>query len=457
MSTALGAAATGTKGGAPGATVAVAFSGGRDSLALLHATAHAARSLSLQVVALHVHHGLVAQADDWLKSAERTCARWRRRGLPIRLQWHRLSGRPGAGDSIEAWARCQRYAALAAMARGQGASLLLLAQHRRDQAETVLLQALRGAGPRGLAAMPALVEREGLIWARPWLDWPREAIDGYVLRHRLRPIEDPSNSDERLARNRLRIKVWPGLIGAFDDSEIALAAVAKRAHEADCALTELAAMDLNASTDGAALRIPEWSLLSSARRANALRAWLAVQSGRGATETLVQRLLRELPGASVGRWPLTAGMALSLFRGRLARIATAAAVIGERKVVDLSRPGTVVVPSWAGAFEVRSAKQHGVAAELLTQPRLEPRHGGERFQCQPKGLARSLKKQFQGAGVAAAERSGPLLWSGDRLLFVPGLGLDARCWAADGEPQLQLFWRPDSAVGRSFPARRDNL
>src|SRR6185369_13650037 len=108
----------------------------------------------IEVVALHVHHGLMPQADAWVQSAVRLCARWQAAGWPLRLRWHRLDSTPAQGDSVEAWARRERYAALAQMAREEGASLVLLAQHRRDQAETVLLQALRGGGPRGLAAMP---------------------------------------------------------------------------------------------------------------------------------------------------------------------------------------------------------------------------------------------------------------------------------------------------------------
>ena len=153
--------------------VAVAASGGRDSTALLHATARAARDLGLEVHALHVHHGLVADADAWLERLEAQCRRWRAAGLPVHFHSTRLDGRPARGESVEAWARRERYQALAAMARHAGCALVLLAHHRRDQAETFLLQALRGAGPAGLAAMPRRAERAGLTWARPWLAQPR--------------------------------------------------------------------------------------------------------------------------------------------------------------------------------------------------------------------------------------------------------------------------------------------
>jgi len=138
--------------------VAVAASGGRDSTALLHATCRAARELGLEVVALHVHHGLMPQADAWLDHVRRQCARWSKTGLPVRFRAQVLAGQPGRGASVEAWARHKRYAALASMAHDEGIGLVLLAHHRSDQAETFLLQALRGSGPAGLSAMPARAE-----------------------------------------------------------------------------------------------------------------------------------------------------------------------------------------------------------------------------------------------------------------------------------------------------------
>ena len=450
---------------APQASVAVAFSGGRDSLALLHICCRCASALGLQVVALHVHHGLMPQADAWLAKAQRLCARWRHRGWPVSLRWTRLAGQPAPGDSIEAWARAGRYAALTEMARQAGVGLVLLAQHRRDQAETVLLQALRGGGPAGLAAMPALVTRQGLCWARPWLDQPRELIEAYVRQHRLRPIDDPSNDDPAFARSRLRRQLWPALQLAFGDAEQALAQVARRAQEADAVLAEVAAADLAELRDGSALRVPAWLLLSPQRRANVLRAWLRDDLAVRPTESLVQRLLAELPLARAALWPAGGGAQLQLYRGRLrlrdaAGLSLCAPVVGAGTAgdsapamatqrdggqwIDLSHPGQHRLAGWAGRVEVCAASAHGVAAPLLQRLRAAARIGGERFALAPRGLPRSLKKQYQAAAVPAALRDGPLLWFDDQLLFVPGLGLDARHWAPAGTPQWLLRWWPDA-------------
>ncbi|MEK8050712.1 tRNA lysidine(34) synthetase TilS [Ideonella sp. DXS22W] len=436
--------------------VAVAYSGGRDSLALLHATCRAAQSLGVQVVALHIHHNLLPEADVWLRQAQARCRRWRARGWPLSLRWARLDGAPAPGDSIEAWARAGRHAALQRLAREAGATLLLLAHHRRDQAETVLLQALRGGGPAGMAAMPAEALRDGLVWARPWLDRPRAAIEAYGRQHRLRPVDDPSNDDQRLARNRLRAQLWPALSQAFPEAEAALALAARRAHEADAALAELAQLDLAAcvSADGA-LRVPVWRQLSTARQTNALRAWCRAQAGRGASEPLVQRLLSEMPGGSMaegavkakttGCWPAGEGRQLRLYRGELRWCHNAdpltTALPGEL-LLDLSEPGLWPVPLWGGHFEVRDAPE-GLPAALLRHAILRPRSGGEQFQRAPRSLPRSLKKQYQAAGVPQADRHGPLLWADEQLCFVPGLGIDARAVrqaALHGQPCRQLTW-----------------
>ena len=424
-------------------TVAVAFSGGRDSLALLHATVRAAADLDVEVVALHVHHGLSAQADGWVVSAQALSRRWQRKGWPVRLRWLRLEGQPQRSDSIEAWARRGRYAALANMARDEGASIVLLAHHRRDQAETVLLQALRGAGPRGLAAMPRSAERDGLIWARPWLDQPREAIEAYCRRYRLKGVDDPSNVDPALARSRLRAQAWPAFIAAFPDAEQSLAAVARRAGESVALAAEVAAVDLLPVADARGLHMAAWLGLSPARRANALRAWLRARLPAGSPESLIARLLDELPRSRHARWPAPAGHALVLYRGLLQLAPGESPPTPAELVVDLSRPGVYPIAQWHGAFEVSAVARLGIAAASLAAARLSARRAGEQFQRAPRAALRSLKKQFQEVGLAAHERSGPLVYSGEQLIYVPGLGIDARAWAAEGSAQLGLRWLPD--------------
>ena len=409
-----------------GAVVAVAVSGGRDSMALLHCTAGVARAQGIAVVALHVHHGLQADADAWAHTVERAC---QRRGVHFSLT--RLVGQPAPGESVEAWARLGRYRALAEMARAAGAELVLLAHHRRDQAETFVLQALRGGGPAGLAAMPVRVERQGIVWARPWLAQSAESIAAYARSHRLRFAEDPSNEDGRYARSRLRQRVMPALREAFPGAEASLAAAAVQSAQAQAVLDEVAAADLSSLCDGDALRLTPWRLLSMARQRNALQAWLRGQLGRGVPHTLIERLMKELPAPGVAQWACD-GVTLRRYRARLTmaplQSTLADGETGIRRDALMQQAG---------------AEQGGIATRLLQGAQWQARKGGERFQRVAGTPPRSLKKQYQAAGVPPWQRDAPLLFSCDgQLLFVPGLGIDARALAQPGEPRQTVAWPP---------------
>jgi tRNA(Ile)-lysidine synthase len=431
--------------------VAVAFSGGLDSTALLHATVHAAARWGVQVVALHVHHGLSEHADAWLAHARAVCQRWARRGLPLQFAVTRLSQRPARGQSVEAWARAQRYDGLRRLALEHGATLVLLAHHRRDQAETFVLQALRGAAPAGLASMPAQIERAGLVWARPWLDQPHAAIEAYARRHRLQWVDDDSNTDRRFARNRLRHAVWPTLLAAFPDAEVTLAGAAAQAQQAQRCLDEVAEADLAATQRPQGLSLEAWKSLGPARRANVLTAWLREVMGRSPPATLVQRLTLQWPVTPAGRWPCPAGEVRS-YRGllrfmpldRRAAEATDTSASRERTLPPLTQ-GRAKLPGWHGTLIVEAVEQGGLSPERLARLELRERRGGERFQSTAGGQPRSLRKQYQSAGVAAWLRDGPLLYDADCLVFVPGLGIDARACAPPGHDQVALRWVCDRA------------
>jgi len=427
----------------PPRVVAVAFSGGRDSTALLHATVAEAASLGLAVLALHVHHGLSANADAWLEHARSVCARWARRGSPVELAAARLDGRPAAGQSVEAWARRGRYRALREMALAGGADLVLLGHHRRDQAETFLLQALRGGGVAALAAMPKLIRRDGVTWARPWLGQSRGAIELYARRHRLRWIDDESNDDDRFARNRLRRLVWPTLVTAFGDAEGCLADAARRVQDAAAVVDEIAAVDVAALADESGLDIAAWHALSIARRRQALLRWLRSVLAEAPPATLVERLMSEAVATGPQRrWP-AGSRELRSYRGRLQAVAASAAPAeGPPLVIDLSRTGRHEIAAWRGAFRVERVESGGIPVTTAARLELRPRGPADRFQAAPQRPPRSLKLQFQAGGVAPALRQGPIVCRDGATVFVPGLGVDARARADGHEPQVALTWLP---------------
>lgn len=452
---------------------AVAYSAGRDSTALLHAAACSAAELGLRVVGLHVHHGLSPHADAWLAHAQAQVQGWAEAGLPVSLMMRHLHFKRIKGASLEALARQGRYAALAEMAQQAGTQLILLAHHRRDQAETFLLQALRGAGAAGLSAMPRIAERAGVVWARPWLERPRELIEAYLQQHRLSYIDDDSNEDPRLARNRLRLQVWPALEAAFADAQSSLADAAVRAQDAAAVLAEVAQQDLVTlglePTPAARSGFPAraWQELSEPRLRNALRVWFQAVAASSMPASLLTRLVTELPQTLSATWPAPGG-ALRLYRRQLRYVVQAPAALdvvtstpsdaragagaapgdpgrSARAVqISIGKPGRYPVPGWGGCLVVRAVPAAGVALARLHSLTLRERSGAEQFQSHAQGMPRSLKKQFQAAGVPAWDRGGPLLYCGDELIFVPGLGVDARAWASEGQIQVALNWVSDA-------------
>ncbi|MFJ4444157.1 tRNA lysidine(34) synthetase TilS [Pseudomonas sp. NPDC089422] len=253
----------------------IAFSGGLDSTVLLHLLANHARShASPPLRALHIHHGLQSAADAWPAHCQSICDQ-----LGIELQVIHVQVIPGA--SLEQAARDARYAALAnVLGRGD---ILFTAQHRDDQAETLLFRLLRGAGLRGLAAMPSQRSLGQGNLVRPLLDVSRQQLHDYAQAHGLSWIEDPSNSDTAFARNYLRGEVFPVLQQRWPQASQNLARCAEHLGEALGLLDEMAQGDLAQAGEGAS---PAWAGLDSldlavlgewspARQRNALQYWLS--------------------------------------------------------------------------------------------------------------------------------------------------------------------------------------
>jgi len=218
----------------------IAFSGGLDSTVLLHLLATLAKTDTFPPLsAIHVHHGLQAAADAWPAHCRAVCD-----ALGVPLQVIRVQVRPGA--SLERAAREARYQAFAEVT-GAG-ELLITGQHRDDQAETLLFRLLRGAGVRGLAAMPVQRPLAGGYLVRPLLDVSRADLEAYAREHQLTWVEDPSNADPRFSRNYLRHHVFPRLIERWPQAVSTMARSAEHLSEAQGLLDELAQMDLMTAT-----------------------------------------------------------------------------------------------------------------------------------------------------------------------------------------------------------------
>ena len=250
----------------PGLPLAVAYSGGADSTALLLACTE---KWPGQVSAIHIHHGLQAAADDFEQHCRAFCAQL---GVPLAVE--RVDARHAPGQSPEEAARSARYAALrrAADAARPAIRHIALAQHADDQVETLLLALSRGAGLPGLSAMPALWERDGIQYYRPLLEVSAAELRRWLQARGVAWVEDPSNADEQYTRNRIRARLLPALEAAFPQFRDTFARSAAHAAQAQRLLDELAAQDLVRT--GMPPQIARLQELSHQRQANVLRHWL---------------------------------------------------------------------------------------------------------------------------------------------------------------------------------------
>ncbi len=255
-------------GFSPGLPLAVAYSGGADSTALLLACA---QKWPGGVQAIHVHHGLQAGADAFEEHCRAVCAQ-----LGVALMVRRVDARHRAGQSPEDAARRARYKAFEAVTTDHQAQVAIkniaLAQHADDQVETLLLALSRGAGLPGLSAMPAVWERHGITYHRPLLRVSAAEIREWLAQRGVAFIEDPTNTDEQFTRNRFRSRLLPALESAMPQFRDTFARSAAHAAQAQALLAEVAAQDL--ALVGNPPRIANLQRLGRARQANVLRHWL---------------------------------------------------------------------------------------------------------------------------------------------------------------------------------------
>ena len=269
----------------PSLPFAVALSGGADSCALLLACV---KHWPGQVRAVHVHHGLQAAADSFMTHCQQLCAQL---NVPLVVQLVQAAHAPG--ESPEDAARQARYSAFKqALQANWGSAVqdLVLAQHADDQVETMLLALSRGAGLPGLSAMPERLVRDGLVIHRPWLAVPGSDLRAWLQSLGVSWVEDPSNTDTRYTRNKIRHQLTPAMEAAFPTFRQTFARSARHAAQAQSLLVELAQQDLQQV--GTPPAIAMLQALSKARQANVLRYWLLHKGVQASTRQLDALLLQ---------------------------------------------------------------------------------------------------------------------------------------------------------------------
>lgn len=417
-----------TRAGDP--PVCVAFSGGPDSTALLHALAtlrHDGRRLR----AIHVDHGLHADSAAWAKACTAFCAT-----LDLPLDIARVTV-TAAGEGLEAAARQARLDAFAAsLAPGEW---LATAHHRDDQAETVLLKLLRGAGPHGLGGMR---ERRplgrGQLW-RPLLDTPREALAAHAGAHGLAVIHDPANSDPRIARSFLRQDILPRLARHWPQAASSLVHVARLQRDQADFLDQRARALLDALTaaDGS-LHAAGWAAAHPALRGRALEIWLHARGLHAPTVAQREELERQVRESAADRVPCVAwpGAEVRLWRGHLHAMPPLPRA--PRSWTAWWRGEGLDLP--AGALHWSQHGQGGTAPPL--QVRIDV--PGLRFQPHGDRHHRRLGDLFQQSGVPPWQRRFcPVLYDADNtLLGVADLWATAAGEALFSRCRMRPSWTP---------------
>jgi tRNA(Ile)-lysidine synthase len=437
--------------------LAIALSGGLDSSALLHLAHAYAQAHGVTLHAFHIHHGISANADAWLAHCEQACA-----ALGVTFAARRVTLVRKEKTGTEEAARKSRYAALGALCAEHGVKLLLTAHHQDDQAETVLLQLLRGSGPAGLSGMdaanaaPELLGNPELVMARPLLPVSRKQLAAYVAEHAIAHINDESNDDPRFARNALRHKVMPALADAFPGFQERFARSAQHAQSAQRLLTELAEQDLAQCLDGDCIDIGKLRALSTDRANNMLRHWFQLRQLRMPSAAWLSEMLVQLLEARDGAQPLIThpDCHVRRHRDRLHITPKLADLEGTREDEFDKEPGTsfkwngeteLAFPAYGGVlhFDLAAEGEHGLDADWLRTQQLliEFRRGGERLKPAHNRPTRGLKYHYQALDIPAWERSRlPVVSAPKQLLFAAGIGMDCNK-LVDGAGRLRLRWQ----------------
>ncbi|HJR09890.1 MAG TPA: tRNA lysidine(34) synthetase TilS [Rhodanobacteraceae bacterium] len=405
-------------------TLCVAFSGGPDSTALLHALAHTPEARARGLRALHVDHGLHADSAAWAEHCATFC-----KTVDVPLTTVRVEVGDSRGEGIEAAARRARYAAFAEQLHA--GEWLALAHHRDDQVETVLLKLLRGAGPEGLGGMRLLRPfAHGFLW-RPLLETPREMVRKYLTEHEITCVDDPANYDGRFARNVLRTEIMPRIARHWPHAEASILHTAQLCRAAADYIDDDARAALeNLRRGTGTLDVAGWLELPDALRAPVLDAWLHARGLDHPPDASRAELERQTTGAARDSVPVLAwaNTEIRIWNGRLHAMPPLAAP--PERWQSQWNGATLVLPPDCGALSLEPATGN---SSPTNGARFDPplavcfRHGGERIRPSGDPHTRELRDLFQQARIPPWLRARcPLIHENNELIAVADLWSSAR-------------------------------
>ncbi len=417
----------------------IAYSGGIDSQVLLHLCTNQIE-LKPKIVAVYVHHGLQAVADVW----ESHC-RLQAQALGVAFVCLKVDAKAKNGESPEAAARHARYQALQGLLQSSE-DLLLLAQHREDQMETMLLQLFRGAGIQGLAAMPASAPFGPGTMLRPLLSVAKAEIQAYAMTHELQWVEDPSNQSHDFDRNYLRHAVIPLLKQRWPSLDKTITRSAQHCGDATDllnawgheALANIAAPETNS------LAIAKLTGLSEARTHWLLRLWLQSLGLKPPSQAQLQSIKKQLIDARSDADPQISIQhhTLRRYRQALFFLPCGRLMKAPDECYWPHQQTTLLLSN--GFALTRLTASSGIEQTLWHASKIvvKPRSGGEKLKLPGRAGQHCLKKLYQEAGIPPWERdTRPLIYLDGRLAAVPGLWVAEWAWHQDADACYHLTWQ----------------
>lgn len=424
----------------------IAYSGGMDSHVLLHRT-HALRSELPGIAgAIHIHHGLSRHADDWQSHCRGICADSGIHFVSMKVSLHE-------GEGPEDKARRARYTAFVEIL--QQGDAILTAQHADDQAETLLLQAIRGGGPRGMAAMPAISSLGRGYLLRPLLEISRQRIIEYARQHALQWMEDESNEDMRFDRNFLRNQVIPLIRQRWPAASRTLARTASHTAALVALSDELLKDELqhNQGKHAGTLSIVALLKLPLSRASLLIRALCQKQRIAPPATVHITELLEKQLHAHRERqihicWP---GGEFRRYRDDLHVIRPLPNIKPSGWQYDWSGSGTCEIPELGGTLKLAKTAGRGLQPDLVNQGiRIRPRRGGEVCRCRGDRYNRGLKAIYQYHGIPPWERERtPLLFIDDKLVAVADIAICNEAGVDASETGFSVVWQRDATDNRA--------
>jgi tRNA(Ile)-lysidine synthase len=418
-----------------GSSILAGLSGGVDSVVLLHALHALAPACGWRLQALHVHHGISPRADEWAKFCAELCAR-----LNVPFQVEHVDIKPLRERGVEAAARELRHAVL----NRRQVDFVALAHHLDDQAETMLLQLLRGAGVKGACAMPFIRRKEGVpAQLRPLLDVPRRALVEYAKEHALAWVEDESNADDAYPRNFLRHRVLPILEERFPAYRETLGRSSRHFAEASGLMDELAELDGAGAIQGGGVQVARLKTLNHARAKNLLRYFLHSFGVSMPQEAQLDDMLNQLCHArnDAGVCLDFDGWQMRRFQGRA--YVTHLKPLQDRFGVTWNGEEVLDLPELGGKLYFDRTSGAGISLTQLQQAKVtvRPRTGAERLKPSGKRPTRTLRNLLQEMNMPPWRRERlPLLFCDETLAAVPDVGVACAYQAGPNEAGVTLRW-----------------